>query len=280
MDLEERLRRASGGADELVPVLYDHDEEVLLALLANPRLNEDHVKVLLSRRDLPQSFLRELGTCDRLIRSYDVKLAVVRHPHAPRSLSLVLLRHLYTFDLLRVATAPSAAAEIRRVADEALVNRFPGLSLGERIALTRQASARLASALLADPNEEVYRCALDCPRLTEEGVVRALHDSKITAGAVDAIARHARWSARREVRLAVIRSPGASLARVLATVELIARRDLAEWPGMSRCLGSAGSTWLGWPAGLSVSLSAGPVPRVRLPALLFEMDIVSAPVTL
>ena len=147
MDLEERLRRApqsgasagvgAGSADELASVLYGHDEEVLLALLANPRLSDDHVKVLLSRRDLPQNFLKELGTCERLLRSYDVKLALARHPKAPRNVSLVLLRHLYTFDLLRVATAPQAPAEIRKSAEEALINRLPGMALGERIALAR-----------------------------------------------------------------------------------------------------------------------------------------------
>ena len=81
---------------------------------------------------------------------------------------------------------------------------------------------------MLDGREAVYRLALDSPRLTEDGVVRALRDSAISAGAVEAIARHPRWSPRREVRLAIVRSPGASLARVLATVEQIARRDLAE----------------------------------------------------
>ncbi len=231
MDVEGRLCRARGSADELTSVLYDHDEEVLLALLDNLRLNDDHVKVLLSRRDLPPLFFREMVTRERLLRSYDVKLALVRHPRAPRSTALVLLRHLYTFDLLRVATTPTAAPELRRAAEEALMNQLPSLPLGERIALARQASPRLAAALVADPREAVFSVALASPRLTEDGVLRALRDGKIAAAAVDAIARHPRWSARHEVRLAIIRSPGASLARVLAMVEQVSRRELAEITG-------------------------------------------------
>lgn len=231
MEVEGRLCRAAGSADELASVLYDHDEEVLLALLVNPRLNDDHVKVLLSRRDLPPVFFRELGTCERLLRSYDVKLALVRHPHAPRSTALTLLRHVHTFDLLRVAAAPAAAPEVRRAAEEALINQLAGLPLGERISLARQASPRLASALVADPQEAVYQVALGSPRLTQDGVLRALRDSSISAGAVEAIARHPRWSARHEVRLAIIRSPGASLARVLAMVEQVSRREMAELTG-------------------------------------------------
>jgi hypothetical protein len=116
-------------------------------------------------------------------------------------------------------------------AEEALVNQLPGLPLGERIALARQASPRLAAALVADPQEAVFSVALASPRLTEDGILRALRDSKIAAAAVDAIARHPRWSARHEIRLAIIRSPGASLARVLAMVEQVSRRDLAEIAG-------------------------------------------------
>ncbi len=92
MELEERLRRAGGSAKELSTILYDPSEEVLLVLLDNPRLTEDHLKVLLSRKNLSQTFLRELAARERLWRSYPLKLALVRHPHAPRSKSLALPR--------------------------------------------------------------------------------------------------------------------------------------------------------------------------------------------
>jgi hypothetical protein len=231
MEMGERLRRALGSAEELASVLFDQSADVLLALLDNPRLSDEHLKVLLSRKDLHVDFLQELGTRERLLHSYEVKLALVRHPHVPRSVSLVLLRHLYTFDLLRVAATPSSTPEVRRVAEESLAARAPFLSLGERIAMARQASARLAAAMLTDPVEEVFRVALENRRLTEEGVVRALRDSRITAAAVEAIRCHPRWAARYEVRMAIVRSPGASLACVLKTVGQVSSRDLAELCG-------------------------------------------------
>ncbi len=119
MELQERLRRAGGSAEELGTVLYDPAEEVLLALLDNPRLSEDHLKIFLSRKNLGQNLLRELGARERLLRSYPVKLALVGHPHTPRSVSLPLLHYLYLFDLAKVAATPSTPPELRRLAEEA-----------------------------------------------------------------------------------------------------------------------------------------------------------------
>jgi len=228
MDLDERLRRAQGSAEELASVLFDHSEEVLLALLDNPRLTEEHVKVLLSRKGLGRKILAEIAARARLLRGYAVKLALARHPHSPRHVSLVLLRHLYPFDLVRVAATPAAGAELRRAAEEAIVARLPMFSLGERLTLARQGSARVAAGLLSDSEDQVIRTVLDNPRLTEEGVVRALREQDIGPQAARAVAAHPRWSSRYEVRLALIRNPATSFRCVLELVQQVRRRDLAE----------------------------------------------------
>ena len=228
MDLDERLRRAQGSAEELASVLFDHSEEVLLALLDNPRLTEEHVKVLLSRKGLGRNILAEIAGRQRLLRAYAVKLALVRHPHTPRHVSLVLLRHLYPFDLVRVAATPAAGAELRRAAEEATVARLMMFSLGERLALARQGTARVAAGLLSDSEDRVIQAVLDNPRLTEEGVVRALREQDIRPQAAGAIAAHPRWSTRYEVRLALIRNPATSFRCVLELVERVRRKDLAE----------------------------------------------------
>ncbi len=228
MELEERLRRAGGSAEEISSVLFDVSEEVLLALLDNPRLTDEHLRVLLSRKNLGQAFLRELGLRERLLRDYPVKLALVRHPRAPRNVALTLMRHLYLFDLLKVSTTPGVAPEVRRVAEEAVVQRLTALSLGERLSLARLGSGRIAAALLADAEARVYRSALENPRLTEEGVVKSLREEKLTPEAVEAIAVHPRWSLRYEVRLELIRNPATSLGRVLALAAQVRSRDLAD----------------------------------------------------
>lgn len=236
MGLDERVRRAQGSAEELASVLFEHSEEVLLALLDNPCLTEDHLKVLLSRKDLSRNILAEIGARRRLLDAYAIKLALVRHPRAPRHVALTLLRHLYPFDLVRVAATPAAPAELRRVAEEAMISRLSMFSLGERLALGRQGTARVAAALLADPEDRVVGAALDNPRLTEHGVVRALQEQKLRPETVSAIAAHARWSCCYEVRLALIRNPATSLRRVLELVGQVRRQDLADLTADRRML--------------------------------------------
>lgn len=227
MELRERLHRAAGSAD-LGQMLYDSSEEVLRVLLDNPNLTEDHLKILLSRKSLTPLFLRQLASRQGLLKPYQVKLALVRHPHTPRSVSLELVRHVYVFDLAQVAATPGVAPEIRRVAEEAVVGRLPALSLGERLTLARRGSPRMLSALLCDADASVFRVALENPRLTEEGVVKALAADRMKAEAVEAIASHPRWGLRYDVQVAVVRHPRASLRRMLAWIGLIRRDHLFD----------------------------------------------------
>lgn len=226
--LEERLRRASGSQEQLFTVLHDPSREVLMALLDNPRLTEEHLLILLARRDLPGEFFRELSFRDGLLKNYRVKLAMARHPRTPRSVSLPLLRYLFLFDLVGIALTPGTPAELRRVAEEAVLTRLPTLSLGERISLARRGSGRMAAALILDRERQVFETALHNPHVTEDLVQRALGQEDISAEAVGTIAEHPRWSTIYSVRLALLRNPLASLARVLVLAEQVQRRDLAE----------------------------------------------------
>jgi len=228
MELQERVRCGQGSAEELSSVLYDSSEEVLLALLDNPRLNDDHLQVLLSRKNLGRKVVRELASRARLVRTYAVKLALVRHPQTPRNVSLPLLRHLYPFDLIKVAATPGTPAELRRNAEEAMIARLAAFSLGVRLSMARQGSARVAAALLADSEARVFQAAMENPRLTEEGVVKALRGRTLSPEAVSAIATHPRWSCRYEARLALIRHPATSLRCMLRLVEQVRRQDLAD----------------------------------------------------
>src|SRR5258708_14422650 len=105
-----------------------------------------------------------------------------------------LLRHLYLEDLVEVSLLTALPGDVRRLAEDAVINRLPGLALGERVTLGRKASGRVAGALLVDREIRVVETALQNARLTEELIVRALSLETISAGAVERIANHARWS--------------------------------------------------------------------------------------
>ncbi len=225
--LEERIERAARGTPSEISVLvHDIAPEVLEALLRNPFLSEDHLLTLLNRKDLPREILQSVADNEELIRSYRVKLAVVRNPKTPRLVSLRLLKYLYLFDLVTVTQQPTVSAEIKRRAEEQIINRLEQLALGQRITLARRCSARVAAALLALGDAPVVSVALDNPFLTEAELIRLLHREDISPVVVEQIASHPKWALRYDIRLALVRHPLTPLARVLAFLPELTPQDL------------------------------------------------------
>src|ERR1700739_3262685 len=96
-------------------------------------LTEDLVLAQLANRDLSCSAVEQISRNSVVMKSRKVRLAVASHPRAPRRITMRLIRELYTFELMRFALMPTAAADLRRVADELLLSRLTSITLGERI---------------------------------------------------------------------------------------------------------------------------------------------------
>ena len=192
-----------------LPYLHDAvhstDIEVLKTAAADLALTEDLALALLKRPELPAEILEQLKKNEGLSKSRKIKLALVTHPKAPRHVSLPTIRHLYTFDLMKVALTPVVPADVKIAAEEALITRLETVSLGEKLSLARRASARVAGALLLDAEPRVIRAALDNSRLTEISVVKVLMRQDARTALVHAVCQHAKWSFRHEVRVALLR---------------------------------------------------------------------------
>jgi hypothetical protein len=72
------------------------------------------------------------------------------------------------------------------------------------------------------------RAALENSRLTEAPVVQAVLSPKASVTLVQAVSRHAKWSYRRDVQIALLRTEHLSLARALAFARRIAPPKLRE----------------------------------------------------
>src|SRR5437016_11316071 len=103
----------------------------------DPHASEDVILVFLKRTDLQGLDFEQLTRNSGVVKSRKVKLAIAKHPKAPRHITLPLLRELFTFDLMNVAFAHTAPADIRIAAEEALMNRLESISNGERLTLAR-----------------------------------------------------------------------------------------------------------------------------------------------
>jgi hypothetical protein len=182
---------------------------------ADPALTPDLALALLKHRDLPAETVEEISKNAIVMKHRKVRLAVAAHPHAPRRIALRLLREFYTFDLMQFALSPAVAPDLKRTPDDLLISRIASITLGERIALARRASAAVAGALLLDKEARVWQTALENPRLTEAAIVKALLRGSAAAAFVEAVCRHAKWAPRQEIRLALLRNEKTPLARAL-----------------------------------------------------------------
>lgn len=176
---------------------------------------EDAALAQLKHGDVMPDAIEQLSQNAALMKSRKVRLAVAAHPRTPRRIALRLIRELYTFELMRFALIPAAAADLKRVADEMLLSRLSSITLGERISLARRSSGTVAGALLLDKETSVWQTALENPRVTEVSIVKALLRESATRPFVEAVCGHAKWSVRREVQIALLRNAHTPPAKAL-----------------------------------------------------------------
>lgn len=192
---------------------FSHEE--LKATASDPALTEDLALQLLKRNDLPAEILERVSKNGTVAKSRKVKLALIEHPRTPRHLSVPMLRHLFTFDLMRVALAPVVPADVKLAAEESLIQRLETVSVGEKLSLARRASGRISGELLLDPEARVVSTALENSRLTEATVIKVLMRQDVPARFVELVSHHGKWSVRRDVRIALLRNENTPLAQAL-----------------------------------------------------------------
>src|SRR5258707_5944568 len=133
---------ASPVPPSLEAFIHNISPDELLRAAANPALTEDLALSILKRVELPVGVLERLAKNSSVLKSRKVKLALASHPHAPRQVSVPLIRHFYTFDLMKIALAPTVPADVKVAADDILISRLKTVTLGERLALARGSSGR------------------------------------------------------------------------------------------------------------------------------------------
>jgi hypothetical protein len=190
--------------------------------------SEDIALAQLKDSDLSPETVEQISRNTAAMKSRKVRLAVAAHQRAPRRVALRVIRELYTFELMQFALTPTAPADLKRVADELLLGRLSSITLGERISLARRSSAAVAGGLLLDKEPRVWQTALENPRLTEVGVVRALAKSAASRVLVEAVCHHAKWSARIEVRFVLLRSSYTPLTIAIEFARRIPARQLQD----------------------------------------------------
>jgi hypothetical protein len=176
-------------------------------------LIEDAALALLKSPDVTAEALAQLAKNPISSTSRKTMYGLATHPRTPRHVSIPLLRRMFTFDLMQLALAPAVAPDIKRVAEEQILTRLESLPTGQKITLARRASGRVAAGLLQDSDRRVISAALGNAKLTEPLVVQALMKPSAPETLFVLVSEHSKWSQRREVQIALLRSENTPLER-------------------------------------------------------------------
>jgi hypothetical protein len=200
---------------ELERMVHSQLAEEVRAAAMDRRMTEDLALTLLTRRDLQGIVLEELSRNMTVMKHRKVIVGLVCHPRTPRYVSLPITRRLYTFELMKIALLPPVPTDVKMLAEEAIMGRLGTISSGERLALAKQGSTRIASALLADSEARITDSALMNSRLTEPNVVKALMREDAPEHLVYAVCRHHKWSLRKEVQIALLKNQHTPVGRAV-----------------------------------------------------------------
>lgn len=193
-------------AEELFQIMQDPSSEILRTALKNPRLGEDHLLVLLKRRDIPEDLLKSLHQFESKHSSHRLKLALAKNPGTPGPLLSGLLPHLHLFELLDLCLFPGVTPDQRYAAERQIIQRLPGTPLGNKLVLARRGTASLVGELLRDAEPRLLECCLTNPRLKEISILQFLGGPTANAETISMIARHPRWQNRPNLRLAILKN--------------------------------------------------------------------------
>ncbi len=219
---------------ELSTLVQEQSPELLRSAAADKRLTEDLALALLQRRDLPAAAIEAMVKNGSVMKHRTVINAVVVHPHAPRHVSLPIIRRLFAFELMNIALTPAVFADIKKFAEGVLVSRLENTTPGERMSLAKRSSPAVAAALLLDPERRVMEATLQNPRITEAAIVKALMRDDAPQHLIDTVCHDPKWSLRREVRIALLRNEKTPLAPALVFAESMSSAALRQVLNSSR----------------------------------------------
>jgi len=227
--MSDETREKLAPPAELEQMIHSQLAEEVRAAAMDRRMTEDLALTLLTRRDIQGVVLEELSRNMTVMKHRKVIVGLVCHPRTPRYVSLPITRRLYTFELMKIAMLPPVPTDVKMLAEEAIMGRLGTISSGERLALAKQGSTRIAAALLLNPEARVTEAALLNSRLTEPNVVKGLMRENAPEHFVHAVCRHPKWSLRKEVQIALLKNEHTPLSRAVyfaGTLSTVTLRDV------------------------------------------------------
>jgi len=122
-------------------LVHDPSPKVILGMLGNRNLTEEHVLVIANRKNLPPEVLNAIFRDKRWSESYPVRLALAKNPKTPLFTALSIARFLRLFDLVDLSRNQLIPAVFRRKLESIVKEKIPSLAMGVKKSMARVAEA-------------------------------------------------------------------------------------------------------------------------------------------
>lgn len=219
---------ASAQEDDITVYVHDPSPRVILSLLENRNITEEHILIIANRKNLPPEIFNVIFRDRRWSESYPIKLALAKNPKTPLFTSLSIARFLRLFDLAELARNHFIPVISRKKMEAIVIERIPALSLGVKKALARIAGGEILLALIKDGYPEVVHYCLENPHLVEAHLYKVISRKTTTSATIRTIAHDRNWSCRYHVKFALIRNEHTPLARSVLFLPDLKLLDLKE----------------------------------------------------
>lgn len=124
MNVAERIHLASRASrTERQILLRDGSPQVLMALLANPRIEDKEILTLAKSTSASGGLLQRIAKDRRWSTNYEVRLALVKNPQTPTPLAIQMLESLRENDLRALAKGSAVREVVRAAALRKVIKR-------------------------------------------------------------------------------------------------------------------------------------------------------------
>jgi hypothetical protein len=203
------LARTTADANVLTRLAYETADDVVLALLDNPAMN-DRLAALIARR-ANQRVAGEIYRRRALFMRPLVRAALLECPHAPSGALLEAVNSIGDLgELLKLLRSPRVKfLEVKSKARARLAMRFKALGMGEKLAAIRRSGGALLRELWTDFFRD-EQLVLQCIQggHADASIVLEIARSRIAPRrALEAIAASAAWTANYQICLELVLNP-------------------------------------------------------------------------
>lgn len=219
---------ASAGEEEISQYVQDPSPKVIRALLGNRQLSEEDILIIANRKNIPPDILEIIAKDKRWSESYPVRLALVRNPKSPLSVSLSIARFLRLFDLEEITRSHFIPLVFRHKVEAIIIERVPTMPLGNKKTLAKKAAGNVLLKLLLDRDAEVVQLCLNNPNMVEGHLFKIINREDTPVETIMMIAGHPNWSTRSLVRFSLVRNTHTPLSLSVPFLQSMKLMDLRE----------------------------------------------------